>query len=65
MLQTLAVDDETPRQLAERTGKHYCVRCLTEVTGDVYLRNDFLCEACAVKGEYPLQSTPETMNDER
>jgi hypothetical protein len=52
------VDDETPRQLAERTGKHYCVRCLAEVTVDVYLRNDFLCDACAEKDEYPLQSTP-------
>jgi len=58
VLQTLAVDDETPRQLAERTGKHYCVRCLAEVADDVYLRNDFLCDACAERDEYPLQSTP-------
>ena len=65
MLQTLGVDDETPRQLAERTGKHYCVRCLAEVTVDVYLRNDFLCDACASSEEFPLRSTPETMNDER
>ena len=41
------MDEATPRQLKERTEKHYCVRCLKEVERDEYLANDFLCDACA------------------
>ena len=59
------MDDAPPRQLKERTEKHRCIQCLSEVTRDEYLRNDFVCDNCANREEYPLQSTPETMNDER
>jgi len=59
------MDDAPPRQLKEQTEKHRCVKCLSEVSREVYLRNDFLCDKCAELEEYPLQSTPETMNDER
>ena len=52
-------DDQTPRHLRERTEKHYCVKCLSEIPVDEYLRNDFLCDKCAEAQEYPLQSTPE------
>ena len=41
------LEEETPRQLVERTGRHYCVRCLREVTLEEFLRNDHLCDACA------------------
>ena len=47
----------------ERTGKHKCVQCLAEIPADVYLRNDFLCDACAAKEEYPLKSTPSKESD--
>jgi CRISPR/Cas system-associated protein Cas10 (large subunit of type III CRISPR-Cas system) len=53
------VDDSTPRQLNERTGKHYCIVCLREVATEEYFRNDQICDACAEKDEYPLASTPE------
>jgi hypothetical protein len=61
------MDDATPRNLKERTEKHYCIKCLREIPAEEYLRNDFLCDKCvAVVEEYPLASTPqETMNDER
>ena len=52
-------DDAPPRQLNERTGKHFCVRCLAEVEAEELFRNDYLCEACAQSDEYPLKSTPE------
>jgi len=26
-------DEGPPKQLKERTGRHYCIRCLAEVTG--------------------------------
>jgi hypothetical protein len=52
-------EDGTPRELPERTGRHVCVRCLAEVTSEVYLRNDHICEACTEREEYPLASTPE------
>ncbi|HVR38765.1 MAG TPA: hypothetical protein VMU84_06690 [Thermoanaerobaculia bacterium] len=51
--------DDTPRKLNERTGKHYCVRCLAETSADEYLRNDHICDDCASKDEYPLKSTPD------
>ena len=43
----------------ERTGKHKCTNCLKVVSADEFLRNDFLCDQCAAKDEYPLASTPE------
>lgn len=52
-------DERTPRKLAERTGRHYCVKCLAEVPADIYLRNDHICERCAESDEYPLKSTPD------
>ena len=56
--------DEPPRRnLQERTGRHYCVRCLAEVSADVYQRNDCVCDACAAEDEYPLKSTPAAKND--
>jgi hypothetical protein len=54
------VDDAAPpRQLKERTEKHRCIKCLSEVPRDEYLRNDFLCDKCAEVEEFPLKSTPE------
>jgi hypothetical protein len=51
-------EDQAPRKLGERTGKHFCVKCLAEVPADVYLRNDHICDDCARQDEYPLKSTP-------
>ena len=51
--------DTAPRKLRERTGKHLCTLCLTEVDAETYFRNELLCDACAAKDEYPLKSTPE------
>ena len=54
------MDDEPPtRPQPERTGKHYCVKCLAPVPAEEYLRNDHICDACAASDEYPLASTPE------
>ena len=53
------MDDALPRQLKERTEKHRCIKCLSEVPRDEYLRNDFLCDKCAEEELYPLQSTPD------
>lgn len=44
-------DEPTPRNLPERTGKHYCVNCLREVPVDEYQRNDMLCDVCAAEEE--------------
>jgi hypothetical protein len=52
-------EDDPPKQLGERTGKHFCIRCLAEVPADAYLRNDHVCDDCAAAEEYPLQSTPD------
>jgi hypothetical protein len=53
------IDDTPRRTMNERTGKHVCVRCLAEVEGEEYFRNDHLCDKCAAEGDYPLASTPE------
>jgi hypothetical protein len=45
------LDEETPRNLPERTGRHRCIECLKDVEADEYLRNDHLCDACAEKKE--------------
>jgi hypothetical protein len=53
------MDEDPPRQLKEKTQKHYCVKCLAEIPAEEYFRNDFLCDRCAeTQEEYPLQSTP-------
>jgi hypothetical protein len=53
------LDDPPRRNLNDRTGKHVCVRCLSEVEAEEYFRNDYLCDRCAAEGDYPLASTPE------
>ena len=64
---SLMTDDFPRRILSEQTGKHVCVRCLSEVGGEEYFYNDHLCDTCAAEGDYPLASTPEPKkaNDER
>jgi hypothetical protein len=52
-------DFPPPRELPERTGKHFCVKCLAQIPADEYFRNDHICDACAAQNEYPLASTPE------
>jgi hypothetical protein len=52
-------DDPLPRKLPERTGRHFCVKCLAEVEGEEYFRNDQVCDRCAAEDEYPLKSTPD------
>ncbi|HEX7420609.1 MAG TPA: hypothetical protein VF505_12030 [Thermoanaerobaculia bacterium] len=44
-------DEPTPRNLPERTGRHFCIQCLREVPADEYLRNDMLCDECVEKEE--------------
>ena len=39
----------------ERTGKHKCVHCLKVIGAEEFQRNEFLCDACAEKDEYPLK----------
>lgn len=56
-------DEPVRRQLPERTGKHYCVRCLALVPADRWFVNDHICDECAEKDEYPLASTPEPKNE--
>jgi hypothetical protein len=53
------VDEELVRKRTERTGKHYCIKCLAEVPAEEYFRNDHICDACAEGDEYPLKSTSE------
>jgi len=59
------VDENTPRRLSERTGRHYCIVCLKEVEAEEYFRNDQICDVCAEKDEYPLASTPEPAKGEK
>ncbi len=47
------------RALPERTGKHFCVRCLNEIPAEEYFRNDHFCDTCAAQDDYPSASTPE------
>ena len=51
-------DEPVPRELPERTGRHYCIRCMAFVSAEEYQRNDHICDACAADDEYPLASTP-------
>ena len=59
MIRHSMTDEETPKQLRERTGRHLCIICLSEVAADEFFRNDHICDVCASKDEYPLASTPE------
>jgi hypothetical protein len=54
-------DEPTPRDLGERTGKHYCVKCLALTPVDEFLRNDHMCDPCAEEEERERG----TMSDER
>ena len=60
------MDDAIPRNLAERTGKHRCIRCLAEVPADVYFANDQVCDECGERFENELTSKDEggRMKDE-
>jgi hypothetical protein len=51
------LDEPTPRALPERTGRHVCIRCLSEVETEEYFANDHVCDQCAESDEYPLAST--------
>jgi hypothetical protein len=53
------VDDDLVRKRTERTGKHYCIKCLAEVPAEENFRNDHICDDCAAGDEYPLKSTPD------
>ena len=55
------LDEQTPRNLSERTGKHRCIRCLADVSDEEYFRNDHVCDACAAEAD----SEEERMKDER
>lgn len=53
-------EQETPRNMHELTGRHYCVQCLARVNREIYLANHFLCASCSKKGdEFPLATTPD------
>jgi len=52
-------EELTPRELPERTGRHYCVRCMAIISAEEFQRNDHICDACAGQDEYPLASTPD------
>ena len=65
---SLPMHEPPPRQLGERTGRHYCVRCLAAIAAEEYFRNDHICDACTEDEEYPLKSTPDApapKDDER
>ncbi len=51
-------DEPTPRQLPERTGKHFCVKCRADVPAEEYFRNDFVCDKCAEEEEPEEQREP-------
>lgn len=52
-------EEEPPRRLAERTGRHVCICCLKEILPAEYFQGDFACRDCAARVEtYPLASTP-------
>ena len=52
--------ESIPKQLKEKSEKHYCVRCLKETPRDEYLENDFLCDACADAEEQSKQPSSTT-----
>lgn len=56
-------EDPPPRDLQERTGKHFCVRCLAAVPAEAYFANDHICDECAASQEYPPVTRPEPKSD--
>ena len=56
-------DEPPPRKLNERTGKHFCIRCLAEIPAEEFLANDHICQKCA--DEDASNDERGTMNDER
>jgi hypothetical protein len=40
-------DEAPPRNLRERTGRHFCIRCLAETPAEEWFANDHVCDACA------------------
>ena len=61
------MDEQTPRTLRERTGRHFCIQCLAVTAPEEFFANDHLCDACAAEDQaFPLQTTPnEPKKDER
>jgi hypothetical protein len=55
------LDDRTPQNLPERTGRHLCIQCMADVETEEYLRNDHLCDVCA---DGTLKDEGERMKDE-
>jgi hypothetical protein len=53
------MQEETPRNLPERTGRHVCTQCLAIIGAEEFLRNDHLCDRCAAADQYSAASTPE------
>jgi hypothetical protein len=53
------MQEETPRNLPERTGRHVCTQCLAVVRAEELLRNDHLCDRCAGADQYPAASGAE------
>lgn len=47
------IQEEVPRNLPERTGRHLCINCLAETPPEEYFRNDHICDACAAKLDPP------------
>ena len=43
------IQDEVPKNLPERTGRHLCINCLAQTAEEEYFRNDHVCDACAAK----------------
>jgi hypothetical protein len=57
----MSEEEGPPRLLPERTGRHFCINCLKQISATEYLEGDFVCRDCSLKMEnYPLASTPET-----
>jgi hypothetical protein len=50
--------EEVPKNLLERTGKHYCIHCLAETPAESYFRNDHVCDRCAAELDVEPQEDP-------
>jgi hypothetical protein len=54
-------EEGPPRLLPERTGRHFCIHCLKQISATEYFEGDLVCRDCSVTMEnYPLASTPGT-----
>jgi hypothetical protein len=53
------MQEETPRNLQERTGRHVCTHCLTLVSAEEFFRNDHLCDRCAALDEGAVAADPD------